>query len=356
MRLYVFAMFAAAAWAQSQAPAPDPELMKKAAEAAKAAVEGQKAPGTAPVQVTVPIEGGTQELPLGALSNILTMPPGTLVATIDGVKVTAADLQTILRALPPQAQQAALKNRRQFLEQYGVMMRLSAEAEKAKLDQQTPWKEQLSNMRMQMLAQAEINQRLNEIQVPVEEQRKQYDAHKDRYEQAKVKAIYIPFSTAPVSKPDAEGKPVLTEEQAKAKAEDLVKQLRAGADFVKLVKENSGDPTSAKKDGDFGAIKRTDPIPQAVKTAIFAAKPGEVTDPVRQASGFYIFRIEEIGPQPFEQVQGRIADELRNAQFSEWLSALQRSVDIKEASITMSMEVRKPSHPPASPAPAAPEK
>ena len=347
---------AAVAFAQQQTPKK--EAVDKTAAAAKAAVEGPAAAGQ-PARVTVGAEGGSKEIPLASLSSILTMPPEQAVATIDGVKVSAGDLQTILRALPPQQQQQALANRVAFLKQFGVMRRLAADAEKAKLDTQSPWKEQLANMRMQMLANAAINQKFTDIQVTPEQTKAHFEKNKDGYTQAKVKAIYLPFSTDPVSKPDAKGSPVMTEDEAKAKAEDIVKQIRAGGDFVKLVKQYSGDPTSAAKDGDFGTIKKADRIPDAVKTAIFAAKAGEVTAPVRQANGFYIFRIEEIGAPPIAQVQENITNELKGAEFQRWMNQMQDSVTVQEESIKMEMEVIKPAEgAPSSPtpAPAAPKK
>jgi hypothetical protein len=339
--------FVLAASALAQAPAPTAGQKAAMEAAAKAAVEKSRAQsGT--VQAS-PSVSGKQSIPLTSVVSILAMPPGKVVATVDGAKVTAGDLQAILRTMPQQVQQQALSNRRQFLEQYGMMMRLSAEAEKRKLDQQSPWKESLANMRMQVLVQAEINQKLAEIQVPVEDQQKYYETNKDRFVQAKVKAIYIPFSSDPVSKADEKGKKVLTEGEAKAKAEGLLKQIRGGADFVKLVKENSGDPVSVGKDGDFGTIKKADQIPPEIKTAIFTAKAGDVTEPVRQPNGYYLFRIEELGAPPLEKVRDNVANEIKNSRFQEWLNSVQKGVDIKEEAMEVTTEVQKPSSPAKAP-------
>ena len=49
--------------------------------------------------------------------------PGTVIATIDGQKVTYADVEKYLRGLPPQMQQSAMQNRKQFIQQYGLMLR-----------------------------------------------------------------------------------------------------------------------------------------------------------------------------------------------------------------------------------------
>jgi len=330
-------LLAASSWAQAPAAKSQPPAVAPAPPAPPAAAVKAVGAGTIPIMSVMPLQ---------------QMPPDRIVATVDGETVTAGDLQTMLREYPPQAQQAALKAPRQLLEGYGLMKRFLAEAEKAKLDQQSPFKEQLLHLRMQVLSQARFNQRIAEIQVPPEDVKKSYDANPDRFMQAKVKAIYIPFSAAPVSQADDKGKKVLTEDEAKAKAQDLLKQIRGGADFVKLVKENSADAASAAKDGDFGVIKKSDQISGAVKSAIFAAKAGEVTEPVRQGGGFYLFRIEEMGPQPYAEAQVTITNELRNVRVGEWLAAERKSIEIKEEGIEMTLEAAPLATPPPKPAPA----
>jgi len=269
------------------------------------------------------------QVPAEAVLPITALPAATIIATIDGRKVTAGELQTVLRAMPAQVQQQAQADRRKFLEQYGVLMHLADEARKAKLDQQSPYKEAIEYNTMQILYQAEINQKMQEMPVTPEDVKKTFETNKERYIQAKVKAIYLPFTNAPVTQTDAKGKKVLTEAEAKAKAEDLAKQIRAGGDFGALAKEHSGDPNSAQKGGDFGFIKKSDNIASDLKNAIFATKPGEITDPVRQPNGFYVFRVDEIAPQSFEQVQNNIITELKNAQFVSWLNGMQKSLNIQ---------------------------
>ena len=65
----------------------------------------------------------------------------------------------------------------------------------------------------------------------------------------------------------------MTEEQAKAKIEKLLADIRDGADFVKLVKANSDDADSVARNGDFETpIQRTDKWPDDIKNVIFALK------------------------------------------------------------------------------------
>jgi len=203
----------------------------------------------------------------------------------DGVDFTMAELRDLYPALPPALQSAVTKDPAEFFHEYALMRKYMQMAEKDKLDEQSPYKQAMAFNRMLILYQAVLDRAFREATIEPVEVVNYYDSHKENYKQVRVKAIYIPFSDAP-SITD------LTEEQAKAKAVKLIAEIRGGADFVKLVKENSQDETSRAKDGDFATLHVGDNIPDAIKAAVFALKQGETSDPVRQARGFYIFRAE----------------------------------------------------------------
>ena len=261
--------------------------------------------------------------------SLMAMPPDAVLATVDGQKVLASDLQIVLRALQGPQQQTAMKDLRGFLEQYGLMRRLSAMAEKAGLDQKSPTKEQLAYNRMLALAQAQLQEAQNQASVKPDEVQKYYETNKDAFTQARVKVIYISFSPDPTAQPAAPAKKVQSEAEAKAKVEKLFTQLQAGADFAKLAKENSEDSASASKDGDFGTFRRSDQLPEEVKAAIFALKQGEVSKPVRQPNGYYIFRAEEIGLEPFDKVKEQITGTLKNSQVNDLVTTTRKTLDIK---------------------------
>lgn len=250
--------------------------------------------------------------------------PGAAVVTIDGKKMTAAELDKFAESLPANIQQNFRNNKKAFLEQYGLVKKLADMAEQAKMDQQSPWKERLEFGRLQILAQASIDESARKIQVPPAEVEKYYQENQASYTQVKVKVIYIPFGGGAV----AGGKKPLTEDEAKAKCEDLLKQIRGGADFVKLVKEHSQDATSAAKDGDFGTIKRGDPVPDAVKQAVFALKAGEVSQPIRQPNGFYLFRAEQVTTRPLDEVRAEVYNQLKDKRFQQWMEKIRAEVNV----------------------------
>ena len=252
----------------------------------------------------------------------------TVIATTGGRQITAGEVNKIVEGLPPQMRQSFARDARGFLSQWYMLQVLVAEADKLKIADKSPYKEALQVARMQILSQGLIEERSQSTDIPMEDQKKFYEQKKDNYTMAKLKLIYVPFGSANTQSATA-GKKLLTEPEALAKAEGLVKEARGGADFVKLVKENSEDPMSKEKDGDFGPIKRTDQLPEAIKQAVFKLRPGDVSDPIRQPNGYYVFRLVELTPQAFQEVQVALLTELKNAKLKEWLDGTAKSVELK---------------------------
>ena len=252
--------------------------------------------------------------------------PDAVVARVDGKPVTAAEVTAILGA----AQPGALKDAKTIVEQLGLMRALATLAEKAKLDQQSPAKEAIELFRIQTLANAQVGAKMDSFTVTIDEQKKFYQANPDKYTQAKVKILFISFRASPPPQTDPSAKKILTEAEAKAKVEKLLADIRGGADFVKVVKENSDDKESVAHDGDFGTpLTRSGNLPENIRTAVFSLKPGQVSDPVRVSSGFYLFRLESLTTRPFDEVSSDIFQEIRQGHFNEWLEATRKAVVVK---------------------------
>jgi peptidyl-prolyl cis-trans isomerase D len=118
-----------------------------------------------------------------------------------------------------------------------------------------------------------------------------YDQHRDEYrlpEQVNVSHILI---KTPL--PGAGGKvDDKTVEEARKKAEDVMKQLKAGGDFAKLAGQYSDDPGSAKNGGSLGWIGRGRTVPEFEK-ASFSLPKGQTSDLVKSSYGFHIIRVED---------------------------------------------------------------
>jgi peptidyl-prolyl cis-trans isomerase C len=254
--------------------------------------------------------------------------PDTVVAEVGDKKFTAADVDHIFGGLPSQIQQQARMQPEKALSTMLMLQYLAAEAEKANIDKRSPLKEGLEYQRMQILYQAELNDYKDKIDVSREDQEKQYKENPDRFKQVKVKVIHLSFSATP-DKPGPDGKKMLSEAEAKAKVDELRKQILAGEDFGKLARENSDDKSSAAKDGDYGTIKQNSPYPEPVKKAVLALKESEVSEPVKQANGFYLIRADSIVTLPFGEARPQIIEELKQARFNEWIKGLQARFTVK---------------------------
>jgi peptidyl-prolyl cis-trans isomerase D len=148
--------------------------------------------------------------------------------------------------------------------------------------------------------------------VPDAELRAVYAGSMDNFRMPeRVKARHILIKTQ--GKSDAEKK------QALQKAQDLLKQLKAGGDFSQLAQKNSDDTSNAPKGGDLGWFVRGQMVPEFDKAA-FAMKPGELSDIVTTEFGYHIIKVDETESarvKPFEEVKGDLATELKKQRITE---------------------------------------
>jgi len=262
----------------------------------------------------------------GSLPNL---PDDEVVGTLsDGSTVTMADVKAVFGFLSPAQQQGIVRDPAEFLHQWAVMRRLAQIATERKLNEQSPYKQALEQNRMNVLFQAAVNDTLNSFVVEPAEITKAYDLNKTKYTQVKVKAIYIAYSETP-STSVAKGKKPLTEAEAKAKATKLLAEIKGGADFVKLAKENSDDETSREKNGDFATLRFADNIPDAFREAIFKLKQGDTTEPLKQPNGYYLLRAEEVTVKPLSEVRDEIYNDLKNTKMSDWMAKLNRETTVQ---------------------------
>ncbi len=147
------------------------------------------------------------------------------------------------------------------------------------------------------------------ITIPDDELRRIYDANRDQYRvPERVHVRHILLKTTDKSKDELP--------KIQARAEDLLKQLKSGADFSVLAKKNSDDPGSAAKGGDLGWITRGQTV-AAFESAAFSLKPQELSGVIKTEYGFHILQVlekEEAHVKPFEEVKDQIAQERKRQQ------------------------------------------
>jgi len=109
-----------------------------------------------------------------------------------------------------------------------------------------------------------------------------------------------------------EGKSDAEKKALQAKAQDLLKQLKGGADFAELAKKNSDDG-SKDQGGDLGWFTHGQMVAE-FDSAAFALKPKELSGVVTSQFGYHIIQVLEKDPakvKPFEEVKDELAKEVR---------------------------------------------
>jgi len=136
------------------------------------------------------------------------------------------------------------------------------------------------------------------------------------------------------------------EPAAKKKAEELVKQLRAGADFAQLARANSDDAASAQTGGDLGFFGRGQMVPEFEQVA-FGQAVNQISDPVKTAFGYHIIQTleksggDDAAKRPLAEFNARMKEsEARSRALADQLAAEVRGgKSLEDAAKGLSLEV-----------------
>ncbi len=104
-----------------------------------------------------------------------------------------------------------------------------------------------------------------------------------------------------------------SDEQARAKLEELRQRILAGEDFTALAREFSRDTGSANSGGDLGFAGKG-VYDSAFEKALFALKTDELSAPVKSSFGWHLIRLTDVqqGEVPsFEQLKAKLERELK---------------------------------------------
>jgi peptidyl-prolyl cis-trans isomerase D len=121
----------------------------------------------------------------------------------------------------------------------------------------------------------------------------------------------------------------------KARAEELLKQARSGADFSELAKKNSEDEASAKNGGDLDYFGRGRMIPEFDQVA-FSLQPGQTSDVVKTSYGYHIIKLVDKKPGTTKTLQ-----EVR-PQITEQLASERAQAQAADLAQTLAKEISKP--------------
>ena len=165
------------------------------------------------------------------------------------------------------------------------------------------------------------------IKVPRADVETYYNEHLGQYTTPEqIRASHILLKTE--GKDDAD---------VRAKAEQVLKEARTGADFAGLAKQYSEDDSNAAKGGDLDYFTRGRMVTE-FETAAFALAPGEIGDLVKTQFGYHIIRITDRKPA----IVRSTADPELYKEIEELVQLLQADAQVAEQATALSREGTTP--------------
>ena len=225
-----------------------------------------------------------------------------ILATVDGVNITDADVDAYIKNMPQEQQGYAQypQFREHVLKQLLAFHLYAKMAVEEKMDETEEFKAMLEKARKEILAQTAINSVLKDIAVTEEEMQAFYKENPNHFaepESAHAKHILVD-----------------TEEKALEIMDSIVKGEVA---FEDAAKEFSSCPSYAQG-GDLGEFGRGQMVPEFDQVA-FEAEVGKVVGPVKTQFGYHLIKVEgrkEASVMAFdtvkEYIQGTLLQQKQN--------------------------------------------
>jgi peptidyl-prolyl cis-trans isomerase C len=247
-----------------------------------------------------------------------------VIATVDGVDITKADLDLAEANIDPQLSQLPAEQKRLAALSSLIDAKLIAgKAKGEKLDETPEFKERVAFILDRELHNAYFKKHVVDA-VKDEDVKARYEAEiKAMPKQEEVRARHIL---------------VKTEDEAKA----VIKALGEGKDFAELAKEKSTDPNKSDG-GDLGYFRKGQMVPE-FETAAFAMQKGEVSKtPVKTQFGWHVIKLEDkriAPPPPLEQVKDQIRQIIMRDKYLELIKASKDAtkIEVKDPALAKGYE------------------
>jgi len=170
-------------------------------------------------------------------------------------------------------------------------------------------------------AQITLEQVAAQINVPDADLRAYYDKNKARYTTNEQRHAHHILVAVSARQNDA---------AALKKARELYAQLKAGANFEQLARQNSDDAGSAAQGGDLGFSERASfDSDKPFGDALFSMQAGEISQPVKDDFGYHIIRLDGIEPpkgKTFEEARADIEAQLKHDRAADKFGDLQEKI------------------------------
>jgi peptidyl-prolyl cis-trans isomerase C len=252
---------------------------------------------------------------LGALSLPALAADDPVAARINGAEIHRSDVMHEMEMLGPQAQQVPPQMIYPQVLQRMIATRLvAAQGFAQKLQDDKDVKEKMKDAEQQIVAETYVHRTIQ-----------------PKITDAKIKARYDELAAKYKPQDELRARHILV--KTEDEANDVIKQLKGGADFAKLAGDKSEDKGSAKNGGDLGYFQH-DAMVKAFADAAFAMKPGDISDkPVKTEFGYHIIKVEDkrkSSPPPMSEVKDQIVNRLGQEETDALVKGLEAKAKIEK--------------------------
>ncbi|MEK6373535.1 MAG: peptidylprolyl isomerase [Acidobacteriota bacterium] len=250
---------------------------------------------------------------------------GHVIMRINGEPVTEEEFGAAYAQLPEdmQRQLSSPQGKTAFAEQFVRYKLLEQEGRRLGVDRDPKVAGAIAADRTSILASAAA-QKL--VAVPTDQAvRDFYAGNKETFDSLQVAHILLAYAGG--MGPSRPGRTAPSQAQAMARAKEIVKQLRAGANFSQAALQLSDDVATAERGGDLGTFGRGT-LPPELEQHVFGMKEGEISDPMPSRFGVHIFRVGKRGTQAIEQVRPAIARRVQQQNTLDRIEVLRKQAKV----------------------------
>src|SRR5579863_910805 len=240
--------------------------------------------------------------------------PDTVVAIVDGKKLTRADVIASAASLPAEYRAQMDNYFPQLIDRLIDMTLMDQEGRRQKLQDDPEVQKLVANYENQAI-RAVLVRRFLADKVTDDQLKKHYDEMmKGMPSTVELRASHI----------------LLT---SKADADAVIKQLDAGGDFGKLAKEKSKDTQSGANGGDLSWFSEGDMVPEFWAAAVKLDKGKYTEQPVQSQFGWHVILLVDKRTKPapaFDQIKDQVRNDLTQELVTAWLHDMRKTAKIQK--------------------------
>jgi peptidyl-prolyl cis-trans isomerase C len=257
-------------------------------------------------------------------SDVETKKDGKVLAEVNGKVITADDFNAEVENLPPVVRQMAQspEGKKELID--GMIFRelVLEQAKKDGIDKSKDVVARLESVKKMVIVEAFVRKKLEQdVKISDDEMKKFYEMNKEKFktgEQLRTSHILV---------------------KSEQTAQDILAQLKKGANFEDLARKYSVDG-SAAKGGDLGWFSKGTMVPE-FEQAAWSLKDGEISGVVKTQYGFHIIKVtgkRPAGIRSYDEVKDQIKAAMLPSKQQEVLQNLKENLK-KNAKISLKEDV-----------------